>query len=80
MTHLVSIMGLLEEAQSLINSEDSCTSETLNRLLDLRSQAQGEEAAKIGLLVEDCLLKAPLEVIVEIIKANCSRLHSGWGK
>lgn len=73
-------MQLLEEARRLISAEADCSEQTLHKLLDLMNQTEGEEAAEIGALIEECISRAPLEVVQEIAKPPRRSFLSGWGK
>lgn len=58
-------MKLLEEARTLAQSDEKSLHKFL-RLVELRRQAHGDEAAQIGLLVEDFINSASPQVVLQI--------------
>lgn len=71
-------MQLLEEAKRVIEAEPDCSAQTLSTLLELMEQAEDREAAEIGMLVEECISRAPLEAVQTISKPPNRFFPSVW--
>lgn len=61
-------MSYMEEAMKLVNDKTGLTVANFERLIWLREQAKGQEAALIGRMVESFIMKAPPEVLKHIVR------------
>lgn len=60
-------MDYMAEATKLLNDSSGLTVSNFEKLIWLREQSQGKQAVVIGKLVESFILKAPPEVLKQIV-------------
>lgn len=64
---IMTCMKYLEEAIKLVKKDTPYTLSNYQQLLQLRDQATGEEASRVGELVEEFLNNCPVEVLRQIM-------------
>lgn len=61
-------MSYVEEAKKLVKDNAGLTISNFERLIWLREQAKGQEAALIGKMVESFIMQAPPDVLKHIVR------------